>query len=295
MKKLVILILMTVLVLSGCQFKPTNEYYIEAYNIDSNKQTKKDTTTTKKEIYDGKEKTFSSGTYEVGKDIPEGTYTMKPISGYDNVEIGFRTYGIGFNQFDQEASKSVSNISLVGGQTIDVGMEVTVEFLPNHHTKTIKTTKIQTLTTDVMGNETCTYGDGDGNAKDIDCNKLKDYDYLKKKINKEYKYDPVTEYSDFDRSDPPKIINLKIVTPDGQKSYKQFVLNDIVPTDETNSYGGMYTVKFDNEGSFDYREKKINKAEFNEYGSNAYNINDVTAELDSGFKITKEGEVIYEI
>lgn len=145
-----------------------------------------------KNVADGKKVTLGYGTFEVGKDIEPGTYTLKVKSGYDNVFIrsvlGYTDYStiMGFNQFDAEAAKDHKNVELESGQTIEI-TDVELQFIPNTEKELVKeaspaSVEEMTKTYDEKGNETYSCIK---DSENIECDELTKKGVLEKQITLE--------------------------------------------------------------------------------------------------------------
>lgn len=145
-----------------------------------------------KNVADGKKVTLGYGSFKVGKDIEPGTYTLKVKSGYDNVFIknalGYTDYStiMGFNQFDDEASKDHKNVEIESGQTIII-TDVELQFIPNTEKELVTaaspaSVEEMTKTYDEKGNETYSCIK---DSEDIECSELTKKDELEKQITLE--------------------------------------------------------------------------------------------------------------
>ncbi len=144
------------------------------------------------DVKDGEDTTLGYGTFEVGVDIEPGTYSLTPVAGYDNLFVrgilGGTSYShtFGFNQFDESAARTVKNISLVEGETIEVD-DVEVEFKANSSEELVSEgspESIETMTRTYNNNGKvvyqCTKDD-----ESIDCEQLEEYNSLKTKVDKQ--------------------------------------------------------------------------------------------------------------
>lgn len=143
------------------------------------------------DVKDGNDVTLGYGTFTVGDDIEPGTYSVTPIAGYDTMVVNGLLGGsnyrhtFGFNQFDEGAARTVKNIDLISGETIELD-DVEVEFEANTSEELVQEGRAES--TETM---TKTYND-DGEViyvctkddESTDCEELEKYDALKQKVDK---------------------------------------------------------------------------------------------------------------
>ncbi len=143
------------------------------------------------DVKDGADVTLGYGTFTVGDDIEPGTYSVTPLAGYDTMVVngilGGSNYRhtFGFNQFDEGAARTVKNIELMSGETIELD-DVEVEFEANTSEELVQEGRLES--TETM---TKTYNDNGEviyictkDDESTDCEELEKYDVLKQKVDK---------------------------------------------------------------------------------------------------------------
>lgn len=144
------------------------------------------------QVTDGKDVTLGYGTYTVGEDIEPGSYNLTPTSGYGNLFVygifGGTSYShiFGFNQFDEGATRTVKNVDLSEGQSIEID-DVEIEFTANSSKQLVteaheESVETMTKTYNDKGevDYSCTKDDGYEPCED-----LEKYDSLRKAVDKE--------------------------------------------------------------------------------------------------------------
>lgn len=142
------------------------------------------------QVTDGEDVTLGYGTYIVGEDIKPGSYNLTPISGYGNLFVygifGGTSYShiFGFNQFDEGAARTVKNVDLAEGESIEID-DVEIEFTANSSKELVTEERDKSV-------ETMTKSYNDKGEVDYSCTKddefeicedLEKYDSLKKAVD----------------------------------------------------------------------------------------------------------------